>query len=414
MSTSSRKSSSSASRRSARGRVATPHGSSKITSRGRSGRPASGQPSARPAARVTPRVAPAAPVGSRAGGRGKLNTPAPRPKTPSPSSRETMRGRDGGSTGNAYVRRAAVGAGIVAGLALISLVVLFVMAHLPVFVITGINAAASEHVSEAQIAKLASVEEGTTLLNVDTSQITEKVSKNPWVKRVIIKREFPDTLGVSVEERSVAALVVIGGGTSVWALGDDGVWIEPVQLDTSSGGDVVQLALARAQEMGCLLIANVPATVNPAQGAPSTDDSILDVLTYQGQLPDSISTEAQVYYAASSGSISVVLKSGLEVSLGAANDVSAKVQALKEIMANYGDQLTYVNVRVPSKPTYRKVADGTTLSGAADTVAQITAKSTPATTSSSSDGSGEDGDDGSDGDSAGDSGQPRDAGADEG
>lgn len=414
MSTSSRKSSSSASRRSARGRVATPHGSSKITSRGRSGRPASGQPSARPAARVTPRVAPGAPVGSRAGGRGKLNTPAPRPKTPSPSSRETMRGRDGGSTGNAYVRRAAVGAGIVAGLALISLVVLFVMAHLPVFVITGINAAASEHVSEAQIAKLASVEEGTTLLNVDTSQITEKVSKNPWVKRVIIKREFPDTLGVSVEERSVAALVVIGGGTSVWALGDDGVWIEPVQLDTSSGGDVVQLALARAQEMGCLLIANVPATVNPAQGAPSTDDSILDVLTYQGQLPDSISTEAQVYYAASSGSVSVVLKSGLEVSLGAANDVSAKVQALKEIMANYGDQLTYVNVRVPSKPTYRKVADGTTLSGAADTVAQITAKSTPATTSSSSDGSGEDGDDGSDGDSAGGSGQPRDAGADEG
>ena len=134
MSTSSRKSSSSASRRSARGRVATPHGSSKITSRGRSGRPASGQPSARSAARVTPRVAPGAPVGSRAGGRGKLNTPAPRPKTPSPSSRETMRGRDGGSTGNAYVRRAAVGAGIVAGLALISLVVLFVMAHLPVFV----------------------------------------------------------------------------------------------------------------------------------------------------------------------------------------------------------------------------------------------------------------------------------------
>ena len=165
--------------------------------------------------------------------------------------------------------------------------------------------------------------------------------------------------------------------------------------------------------MGCLLIANVPATVNPAQGAPSTDDPILDVLTYQSQLPDSISSEAQVFYAASSGSISVVLKSGLEVSLGAANDVSAKAQALSEIMANYGDQLTYVNVRVPSKPTYRKVADGTTLSGAASTVAQITAESTPATTSSSSDDSGEDAGDGSDGDSAGDSGQYEDAGAEE-
>ncbi len=78
------------------------------------------------------------------------------------------------------------------------------------------------------------------------------------------------------------------------------------------------------------------------------------------------------------------------------------------------DSCGYVNVRVPSKPTYRKVADGTTLSGAANTVAQITAESTPATTSSSSDDSDEDASDGSHGDSAGDSGQYEDAGADEG
>ena len=349
---------------------------------------------------MTPRAAPGAPAGSKAGGRGKLNTPAPRPKTPSPSSRDALRGRDGGSGGNVNVRKVAIGAGIAAALALVSLIVLLVLAQLPVFVITGINATASEHVSESQIAKLASVEEGTTLLNVDTSQITEKVSKNPWVKRVIIKREFPDTLGVSVEERSVAALVVIGGGTSVWALGDDGVWIEPVQLDTSSGEDVVQLALARAQEMGCLLIANVPATVNPAQGAPSTDDPILDVLTYQSQLPDSISSEAQVFYAASSGSISVVLKSGLEVSLGAANDVSAKAQALSEIMANYGDQLTYVNVRVPSKPSYRKVADGTSLGGAAKVVADNAATAAAATAQTADASTGEsEGDDEDDGES---------------
>lgn len=71
------------------------------------------------------------------------------------------------------------------------------------------------------------MDEGTTLLSVDVSQIQQNVRKNPWVKNVNVTREFPDTLGVTVEERTVSAIVVMGSGTSVWALGDDGVWIEP-------------------------------------------------------------------------------------------------------------------------------------------------------------------------------------------
>ena len=45
----------------------------------------------------------------------------------------------------------------------------------------------------------------------------------------------------------------------------------------------------------------------------------------------------------------------------------------------YGDQLTYVNVRVPSKPSYRKVADGTSLGGAAKVVADNAATAAAAT-----------------------------------
>ena len=62
-------------------------------------------------------------------------------------------------------------AGIVAALAAVGLVALLVLSHLPVFVISGIDATASEHVSAETIAKLAAVDEGTTLLSVDVSQI---------------------------------------------------------------------------------------------------------------------------------------------------------------------------------------------------------------------------------------------------
>lgn len=272
-------------------------------------------------------------------------------------------------------------------------IVVGALSGLPVFVITGIDARGSEHVSADAIAKLAGVEEGTTLLNVDTSQVETNVKRNPWVKAVNVSRHFPDTLGISVEERSVFAVVVIGSGSSVWALGDDGVWIEPVQLDTSTTSDVTVAALAKAEELGCLLITNVPSSVDPAQGSPSIDDTIQAVLAYQQQLPDTVTSQAQVYYAASAGSTSLVLKSGLEISLGSPTDIAAKAQSLTELMNSYPDQLTYVNVRVPSKPTYRKISGDITLSGASGVVAdkQQSATTEASTTQGQTDSSGSSG-----------------------
>lgn len=276
-----------------------------------------------------------------------------------------------------------VGAIVVAVLALIFAVLLLVLSHLPVFVIEGIDAQASEHVSAEAIAKLAGIEEGTTLLSLDVDQVSANIKQNPWIKEVTLTREFPANLGITVEERQIGAVVVIGAGSSVWAIGTDGVWIEPVTLDTSTQ-DITSAALAYAQEIGCLFISDVPATVNPAQGSPTTDSSILAVLTFQEELPDDISSQARVYYASSEAAVSLVLDSGLEISLGSPEDINAKSQALSEIMATYPNQLTYINVRVPSKPTYRKVPDGTTVASVGEVVAANVAE-TAATTDSSSD-----------------------------
>lgn len=275
--------------------------------------------------------------------------------SPSGGGRAGSSGSGGPRLPQGRVGLAIAAAAAVAGVALVALVVLLVLSHMPVFTIEGIDAEASEHVSSETIGKLAAIEEGTTLLNVDVGQVQQNVGRNPWVKAVNVRREFPDRIAISVEERSVWAIVVIGSGSSVWALGDDGTWIEPVQLGGTSG-DVTQEALAKATELGCLLISQVPSSVDPAQGSEATDDVIQAVLTYQRELGQDLSSQAQTYYASSEGSISMVLKSGLEVSLGAPTDIPSKQAALAQIMATYPDQLTYVNVRVPSKPTYRKVS----------------------------------------------------------
>lgn len=279
---------------------------------------------------------------------------------------------------------AVVAASAVAGLAVIALVVFLILQQLPVFVISSINAEASSHVNAETIVKLASIEEGTTLLNVDVDQITSNIKRNPWVKDVTVSRQFPDTLSIGVEEKEVGAVVVIGAGASVWALSSDGTWIEPIQLDTN-GVDVATAALARAQEMGCLLISDVPASVDPVQGSASTDASIQAVLTFQSELSSDITSQARVYYASSEGSISLVLDSGLEISLGAAEDINSKSLALSEIMSTYPNQLTYINVRVASKPTYRKVPDGTSIANVSEVVANNVATTASTTDSASTD-----------------------------
>lgn len=284
-------------------------------------------------------------------------------------------------------RKAVLGLVAAGVLAVAALVVVAVLSRMPVFVITGIDATASEHVSADTIAKLAAIEDGTTLLSVDTSAVERNVQQNPWVRGVSVRRKFPDTLGITVEERKVGALVVLGSGSSVWALGDDGVWIEPVQVDSSGTDDVTAAALAKAQELGCILITNVPSSVDPAQGAQATDDTVRAVLAYQDQLPPDISSKAQVYYAASTGSTSVVLSDGLEISLGQPTDINAKAQALSEILNTYAGQLTYVNVRVPSKPSYRKVSGDAVLAGdAASVVEQKAAEAETAATAAATTG----------------------------
>lgn len=295
-------------------------------------------------------------------------------------------------------RKIFVGVVGVAIFALLALCVLLVLSHMPVFVINGIDASATEHVSAEQIAKLANIEEGTTLLSVDEQLVADNIKQNPWIKEVVLKREFPSTLGIECQERQVGAIVLIGAGASVWSIGTDGVWIEPVTLDTSSQ-DLSAAALARAQELGCLLISDVPSTVDPAQGSSTTDSTINAVLTFQDELSKDITNQARVYYAASEGSTSVVLDSGLEISLGTPEDINAKSQAITEIMATYPNQLTYINVRVASKPTYRKVPDGTTIASVNDVVA---ANAPETSNEGNTSGDGADGGSGDDEDSSSD------------
>ena len=240
---------------------------------------------------------------------------------------------------------------------------LFALSLTPILPVQTVNAEATAHLTQENILKLAAVPDNATLLNVDTAKIEENLAKNPWVKSVHVSRQFPGELTIAVEERKVFAIVTIPSGNSAWYLSEDGAWIEPMPAQALDGGDLVQVALAQAKEDGCLLIRDTPSTVDPKAGAKTTDAPILDCIEYQTTFSQGLASQIVSYSAASEEAISCVLSSGLEISLGAPNQISSKEAVINELMGAHPNQLTYINVRNPAKPSYRQISSASVGAG---------------------------------------------------
>ncbi|ERI03990.1 FtsQ-type POTRA domain-containing protein [Atopobium sp. oral taxon 810] len=308
-------------------------------------------------------------VGKRSAQTGRLQTPstavaaAPKKKqifaAPSPAVRRKQRQSatqpDEGTRHTPTLKGVAIAVIVVATLAVIAVIALTILSHTAVFTINNVVATSSEHVSDSSIVRLAQVEEGATLLNLDADKIEENIKRNPWVAEVHLSRVFPSTLKITVTEHKVRALVIMNGSEVVWCLGDGGVWLEPISVKAESGESFKAAVLKKAQSMGALLIADSPAKLNPRAGSKATAESLQAAIKFEEGFTEELSKQILSYSAPSAASVSCTLKSGVTVSLGKATDITAKESVILALLKKHAGKITYINVRVASNPSYRMV-----------------------------------------------------------
>lgn len=242
---------------------------------------------------------------------------------------------------------------VIAALAVAAAIAIALLANTSAFTISSIDTEATEHVSSEDIATLASIPEGTTLLNYDEATIVANLKRNPWIGEVTLQRVFPDRLRIQVKERGVRALVMMNAGAVVWCLGSDNVWIEPLKVEAQKGQSILEAALTRSREMGSLLVTDVPQTIEPVAGEPADDEVFTALATFKAELSEEFWAQVVSFSASSSESIACILTNGVEVSLGAPTNIETKEELVKQLLAKYPNKLTYINVRVPSNPSYR-------------------------------------------------------------
>lgn len=228
----------------------------------------------------------------------------------------------------------------------------------PVFTIEKVEVTGADHLTSDEMAVLAAVPQGTTLLNVDASAVAGSVVRDAWVADVQVRRHFPHTLEIAVTERQIAAVVDVVADnaktTQHWAIASDGMWLMEIpDQDSELGQSISPQIYEDANQV--LHIKDVPFGLTPEVGTYCTDGNVNNALKILDGLSTELADQVKTVSATDAQSTLLTLNNGIQIAFGTADDIRDKERICLEIMAKNEGKVAYINVRVPDRPTWRAV-----------------------------------------------------------
>jgi cell division protein FtsQ len=172
---------------------------------------------------------------------------------------------------------------------------------------------------------------GRSLLEVDARAIEDAVRALPSVAGASVDRAFPHTLVVKVAPEYPVA--VIRRGTSAWLATGTGRIVREVEIGTYR--EFPRLWVKRDVPVG--LGKKLPATHTPATRALAAAREV--------RLPDQV-----LAVRALEGQLTLVLRHGPEIRLGAARDLLLKLTVADRVFPLLEDGTAYLDVSVPERP----------------------------------------------------------------
>lgn len=210
------------------------------------------------------------------------------------------------------------------------------------FAITEVKANGVTHLTSSEITEIAAVPEDSTILRLDSDGIVERLESNAWVQSATVTREFPDTVVIDIVERTPAAVVALDE-TTYWVIASDGAW-----LSAATDEDLEDL----------MLITDVSSSVaDPLSGSDCDDGGIENALAIVEGISDELKDKVESVSAESSIKTSLNMKDGVVIAFGDSSDIELKESVIEELLDKYEGKISYINVRVPSRPTYRTLVE---------------------------------------------------------
>lgn len=88
----------------------------------------------------------------------------------------------------------------------------------------------NKHLTDDELEKLAGVQMNEGMLIISNKSLSERLLKSPWIKSVMIRKGFPDTLIIMVEESEPVALLDMNG--HLFLMDENGKFLEELRGDS--------------------------------------------------------------------------------------------------------------------------------------------------------------------------------------
>lgn len=207
------------------------------------------------------------------------------------------------------------------------------------FHVNNVQVNGSAHLTSQEITSIAAVSDDSTLLRLDSKGIKERLEDNAWVQNAAIHRVFPDTIVIDITEREPGAVVKINDRSNWVHLGLDGAWLSAATTDD--------------WENAMKIIDVSPSMPAPISGAMCADGGINNALDILNSISDDLRSRIVSISAESSIKTSLNLVDGVTVAFGDSSDIEVKEAVINSLLNEYEGRISYINVRVPTRPTYR-------------------------------------------------------------
>jgi len=227
-----------------------------------------------------------------------------------------------------------------AALAAVALVVAAVwgviaLGDAPIFDLKSVTVSGASRLSQEQVLEIARVPMGTSLFKVRTDEIAKRLESQPWIASVELDRDFPSTLHVAVEERQPAA-VADAGGTELWVVATDGVWLGK-----------------RSEDESDTLVVRDVSGLKPVAGRKSASKELANAILIARGISPELKAMTRAISAPSVDKTAILTTKDVEIFIGSAVDIADKDRIAREILRREKGKVVYINVRVVERPTWR-------------------------------------------------------------
>ncbi len=214
----------------------------------------------------------------------------------------------------------------------------------PAMAIKTVQVYGAQHLTAAQVAAIAGLDQGASVFTVDGDQDSRKLLGQTWVRQALVQPDLSGTVTVTISEWQPVAAYHAGVSPNLFMLSNEAVVLGPT---SSTAG---------------LVFVQGPAGNDPKVGERPLDPQLLTALVnIQRGLPGLIGQQVASFIFDSCGNLTLISKRGWKVYFGRVltpeefDTLAVKVAALKAIAGhghvNYNSSdLMYVNVMNPAEP----------------------------------------------------------------